>query len=266
MMDIFWLWYLLLGAVAGLLAGLLGIGGGLIQVPVLVFLFGSQKFAPEHVLHLALGTAMASILFTSASSVRAHHGHGAVNWNIVKRMAPGIAFGVAAAAIIAGRLQTRYLAAFFTTFVYYAATQLILNLRPKATRTLPGLGGMFTAGALIGGVSSMVAAGGALLSVPWMTWCNVRLHDAIGTAAAIGFPIAIAGTIGYIANGWDATHLPSGSLGYIYLPALFWIVVASMPAAPIGARLAHRTPTGTLRKIFALLLYVLATRMLWELL
>jgi uncharacterized protein len=257
-----WLLYLLLGAGAGFLAGLLGIGGGLIQVPVLVFLFGLQQFAPEHVLHLALGTAMASILFTSASSVRAHHGHRAVNWNIVKRMVPGIAFGVAVAAIIAGRLQTRYLAIFFTAFVYCAATQLILNLRPQATRTLPAAGGMFTAGALIGGISSLVAAGGALLSVPWMAWCNVRLHEAIGTAAAIGFPIAIAGTIGYVANGWGELHLPEWSLGYVYLPALFWLVVASMLMAPLGAKLAHRTSTRKLRTVFAILLYVLATRML----
>jgi uncharacterized membrane protein YfcA len=260
--DSVWFWYLLLGATAGLLAGLLGIGGGLIQVPVLVFLFGLQHFAPEHVLHLALGTAMASILFTSVSSLRAHHGHGAVNWGIVRRMAPGIAFGVAIAAMISGRLSTRYLAMFFTAFVYYAATQLILNLRPKASRTLPGAGGMFTAGALIGGISSMVAAGGALLSVPWMSWCNVRLHEAIGTAAAIGFPIAVAGTIGYIANGWGESPLPDWSLGYVYLPALFWLVVASMIMAPLGAKLAHRTSTAKLRTLFAILLYVLATRML----
>ena len=122
------------------------------------------------------------------------------------------------------------------------------------------------AGALIGGVSSVVAAGGALLSVPYMTWCNVRVHEAIGTAAAVGFPIAIAGSIGYIVNGWGASGLPPWSLGYIYVPALFWIVAASMLTALIGARLAHRTPTGRLRKIFAVLLYVLATSMLWNLL
>jgi uncharacterized membrane protein YfcA len=265
-MDIFWLWYLLLGAGAGFLAGLLGIGGGLVQVPVLVFLFSAQQIAPEHVLHLALGTAMASVLFTAASSVRAHHFHGAVDWSIVRRMAAGVAFGVALAAFIAGRAPTRALAIFFTAFVYCAATQLILNLRPDAQRALPGRFGMFLAGAVVGGISSLVAAGGALLSVPYLTWCNVRMHQAIGTAAAVGFPVAIAGSIGYVANGWGTSGLPSGSFGYIYLPALFWIVAASMPAAPIGARFAHRTPTGTLRKVFALLLYVLATRMLWELL
>lgn len=265
-MDSFWLWYLLLGASAGLLAGLLGIGGGLVQVPVLVFLFSLQQFAPEHILHLALGTAMASILFTSASSLRAHHGHGAVNWSIVRRMAPGIAFGVATAAVIAGRLQTRYLALFFSAFVYCAATQLILNLRPKPSRTLPGTAGMFTAGAVIGGIASVVAAGGGVLSVPYLAWCNVRLHEAIGTAAALGFPVAIAGTIGYIANGWGETPLPDWSLGYVYLPALFWLVVASMLMAPLGAKLAHRTSTAKLRALFAILLYVLATRMLVTLL
>jgi uncharacterized membrane protein YfcA len=264
-MDIFWLWYLLLGAGAGFLAGLLGIGGGLVQVPLLVFLFRAQGIAPEHVLHLALGTAMASILFTAASSVRAHQLHKAVDWSIVKRMAAGVAAGVALAAFIAGRAPTRALAIFFTAFVYCAAAQLFLNLRPNAQRALPGTLGMFIAGAVVGGISSLVAAGGGLLSVPFLTWCNVRVHHAIGTAAAVGFPVALAGSIGYIANGWGEANLPSGSLGYIYLPALLWIVLASMPAAPIGARLAHRTPTGKLRKIFALLLFVTATRMLWEL-
>ncbi|MFO1206561.1 MAG: sulfite exporter TauE/SafE family protein [Burkholderiales bacterium] len=257
-----WLWYVLLGAGAGFLAGLLGIGGGLVQVPLLVFLFGLQQVPSEHVLHLALGTAMASVLFTAASSVRAHHNHGAVNWTIVRRMAPGIAFGVAVAAVIAGQLQTRYLAMFFTVFVYFAATQLILNLRPTATRTLPGAGGMFAVGAVIGGVSSLVAAGGALLSVPYMTWCNVRLHEAIGTAAAIGFPVAIAGTIGYVVNGWGEAGLPEWSLGYVYLPVLALLVIASMATAPLGAKLAHATSTRKLRTLFAILLYVLATRML----
>jgi uncharacterized membrane protein YfcA len=265
-MDIFWLWYLLLGAGAGFLAGLLGIGGGVVQVPLLVFLFSAQGIAPEQVLHLALGTAMASIVFTAASSVRAHQRHRAVDWSIVKRMAVGVAAGVALAAFIAGRAPTRALAIFFTAFVYCAAAQLFFNLRPNAQRALPGTLGMFIAGALVGGISSLVAAGGGLLSVPFLTWCNVRVHHAIGTAAAVGFPLALAGSIGYIANGWGEAGLPSGSLGYIYLPALFWIVLASMPAAPIGARLAHRTPTGKLRKIFALLLFLTATRMLWQLL
>lgn len=261
-MASFWMWYLLLGAGAGFLAGLLGIGGGLVQVPLLVFLFGLQHIPAEHVLHLALGTAMASILFTAASSVRAHHNHAAVNWTIVRRLAPGIAFGVAVSAVIAGQLQTRYLAMFFTVFVYFAATQLILNLQPTATRTLPGAAGMFTVGALIGGVSSLVAAGGALLSVPYMTWCNVRMHEAIGTAAAIGFPIAIAGTIGYVVNGWGEAALPEWSVGYVYLPALAVLVTASMAIAPLGAKLAHRTSTRNLRTLFAILLYALATRML----
>lgn len=265
-MDLFFLWYLLIGAVVGFLAGLLGIGGGLVQVPILVFLFKAQQIPPEHVLHLALGTAMASILFTSASSLRAHHTHDAVNWDIVKRMVPGVIFGVAMATFIASRAPTRYLAIFFTAFVYFAATQLILNIRPSAHRSLPGPVGMFAAGAVVGGISTLVAAGGALLSVPYMTWCNVRMHEAIGTAAAIGFPIAITGSIGYIVGGWEAPGLPSGSLGYIYVSALVWVVLASMLTAPAGARVAHRTPTGRLRKIFAVLLYILATSMLWNLL
>lgn len=257
-----WLAYLATGLAVGFFAGLLGIGGGAVLVPILVLVFTAQGLAPDHVIHLALGTAMASIMFTSVSSMRAHHAHGAVDWRIARAIAPGILAGSFCAALVAGLIPKRPLGLMFTGLVFYAATQILLDLRPKQARELPGAAGLFAAGAGIGAVSSLLAAGGAFLCIPFLTWCSVPLRRAIGTAAAVGLPIAIAGALGYVIQGLRAEGLPSPSLGYVYLPALVLVVPTSMLAAPLGARVAHRLPVKRLRIIFALLLYALAVRML----
>src|SRR5258706_4050667 len=177
-------------------------------------------------------------------------------------MAPGMLFGSFVAAIIAGWIQPRPLALVFTAFVFYAATSILLDIKPSTTRELPGSGGIFAAGAVIGAVSSLLAAGGAFMTIPFLAWCGVSLRRAIGTAAAHGLPIAIAGTAGYLLQGWAVPELPSPSLRYVYLPALALVVTASMLTAPIGARAAHRLPIKMLRRMFAVLLYVFALRML----
>src|SRR6185295_16690975 len=257
-----WLAYLGIGALVGFEAGLLGIGGGAVLVPLLVLVFRAHGMSPEHVLHLALGTALAAMMFTSVASMRAHHAHGAVDWKIARAMAPGMLFGSFVAAIVAGWIPTRPLAVLFTAFVFYAATSILLDIKPATTRALPGTGGIFTAGAVIGAVSSLLAAGGAFMTIPFLAWCKVPLRRAIGTAAANGLPIAIAGTAAYVINGVHAQELPPMSLGYVYLPALALVVSTSMLAAPIGARLAHRLPVKRLRTIFALMLYGFALKML----
>lgn len=254
--------YLATGLFAGFLAGLLGVGGGLVIVPVLALIFAAQHFPDGQIMHLALGTSLASIMFTSVSSLRAHHDHGAVEWRVVRGIAPGIVIGTLAGAALAAQLSTHFLKVFFVVFLYYVATQMIMNIKPKPSRELPGNVGMFAAGGVIGAVSSLVGIGGGTLSVPFMTWCNIKLHQSIGTSAAIGFPIALAGAVGYIVNGWMVAGLPVYSLGFVYLPALAGLVVASVLTAPFGARLAHRLPVARLKKFFALLLYVLGTRML----
>lgn len=257
-----WLAYLVIGLIAGFLAGLLGIGGGALIVPMLVFVFTAQRLPPEHLLHVALGTSMATIIFTSLSSMRAHHSHGAVDWAIARAIAPGMLAGSFGAALVAGWLPTRTLAMMFTVLVFVVGTQLLLDLKPRTTRALPGSAGVFAAGAVIGGISSLAAAGGAFLAIPFLAWCNVPLRRAIGTASATGFPIALAGTAGYVLQGWNASGLPPASLGYVYLPAFGLVVVMSMLAAPFGARLAHRLPVKRLRIVFALMFYALALRML----
>jgi uncharacterized membrane protein YfcA len=254
--------YVLLGGCVGFLAGLLGVGGGVSMVPVLSMMFVAQGFPSAHTLHLAVGTAITTIAFTSISSMRAHHAHKAVRWDIFKAMVPGLVAGTLIGSFFAGTVSTRWLAFFFSGFVYIAATQMLLNLKPTATRGLPGPVGMFAVGTGFGAISSLVAAGGAAMTIPFMSWCNVKLHDAIGTSAAIGLPIALAGTIGYVSTGWSVPNLPAYSLGYVYLPALAGVVVASTLTAPLGARLAHQLPVLMLRRLFALLLYILATKML----
>lgn len=257
-----WLAYLAIGALVGFAAGLLGIGGGVVMVPLLVLVFRAHGLPSEHVLHLALGTALAAMVFTSVSSMRAHHAHGAVDWKIARAMSPGMLAGSFLAALVAGLIPTRPLAVLFTGLVFYAATQILLDLKPSTTRELPGAAGLFTAGAVIGAISSMLAAGGAFLTIPFLAWCKVPLRRAIGTAAANGLPIAVAGTAGYVLQGVRVAGLPAPSLGYVYLPALALVVSTSMLAAPVGARLAHRLPIKQLRMLFALLLYVFAVRML----
>lgn len=257
-----WLAYLGVGLAVGFLAGLLGIGGGAVLVPALVFTFTAQSLAPEHVVHMALGTSMATIMFTSLSSMRAHHAHGAVDWGIARAMAPGILTGSFCAALVAGIIPKRPLALMFTGLVFYAATQILFDLRPKRSRELPGPAGLFAAGSVIGAVASLLAAGGAFMCIPFLAWCRVPLRRAIGTAAAVGLPIAVAGSLGYVIQGIRAGGLPPYSLGFVYLPAMVLVVATSMLAAPLGARIAHRLPVKRLRIIFALLLYVLATRML----
>jgi uncharacterized membrane protein YfcA len=257
-----WLAYLGTGGVVGFAAGLLGIGGGVVMVPLLVWTFTSHGLPSEHVVHLAIGTALAAMVFTSIASMRAHHARGAVDWSIARAMASGMLAGSFIAALIAGFIPTRPLAVGFTVLVFYAATQILLDLKPPGSRDLPGPLGLFSAGAVIGAVSTMLAAGGAFLTIPFLAWCKVPLRRAIGTAAANGLPIAIAGTAGYILHGLRIEGLPQPSIGYVYLPALALVVVTSMLAAPLGARLAHSLPVKRLRTIFAMLLYFFAVKML----
>ncbi|MCB1931178.1 sulfite exporter TauE/SafE family protein [Accumulibacter sp.] len=263
---LWWLAYIALGVFTGCFAGMLGIGGGLVMVPTLTMMFAAQAgFPADEVLHLALGTSMATILFTALASLRAHHDHGAVLWKVVAQITPGILLGTVIGTLFAGSVPSRPLALFFMAFVCLVAVQMILDLKPKPSRELPGTPGVVGVGMVIGALSALVAIGGGSLTVPFLTWCNVRVQHAIGTSAAVGFPIAIGGSLGYIFNGWGHPGLPEWSLGYVYLPALLWLVPSSMLVAPLGARLAHSLPVATLKRLFAGILILLAAKMAWGL-
>ncbi|MDP2282692.1 MAG: sulfite exporter TauE/SafE family protein [Pseudohongiella sp.] len=262
MLDLWLLAYVLLGVVTGFLAGLFGIGGGAVMVPVLTVMFAAQDFAPDYIVHLALGTSMATIIPTSLSSLRAHHKHGAVLWPAVRGLAPGILLGTFAATFLAAILSPRLLAIFFCLFMSYVAAQMILNRKPSPSRQLPGAIGLAAVGGGIGSISALVAIGGGTMTVPFLTWCNVRLQTAIGTSAAVGLPIALAGALGYLINGWGTMGLPVSTFGFIYWPAVLAMAAASLFSAPLGAKLAHTLPVATLKKLFAALIIALAVQML----
>ena len=254
---------LALGAVVGFLAGLLGVGGGMMLVPVMTWLLTQRGVETGLAVKMAIATSMATILFTSLSSVRAHHRLGAVRWPVARSMAPGIlAGGLLAGAGAFSVLKGQGLALLFSAFIGYTALQMMLDRKPRSGRELPGVWGLAGVGSGVGFISALVGAGGAFLSVPFMTWCNVPPRHAVGTSAALGFPIALASTAGYVISGW---HLPSalpGAVGYLYLPALAIVAATSVLLAPLGARTAQRINVVVLKRLFALLLMALAASML----
>ena len=254
-----------LGLCTGFLAGLLGIGGGMIMVPFITAILTSRAVATPLAIKMAIATSMATIVFTSISSVRAHHQRGAVRWDIVKGLAPGIVLGAAIASLgIFSVLKGASLGLLFAGFVGFSATQMYLDKKPAPSQTLPGFKGLAAAGTGIGMVSGLVGAGGGFISVPFMLWCNVAIHNAVATSAALGFPIAAANVLGYAISGYALADLPAWSVGYIWLPALAVIASCSVLTAPWGAASAHRLPVKKLKRAFALILYVLAFYMLYR--
>jgi uncharacterized membrane protein YfcA len=254
-----------LGLGTGFLAGLLGIGGGMLMVPFITIIVGHRGVPADLAVKMAIATSMATIIFTSVSSVRAHHRRGAVRWDIVRRLAPGIVIGSLAGSLgVFSLLKGTALAIFFALFVGFSATQMFLDKKPAPTRQMPGTGGQLAAGGAIGFISGLVGAGGGFISVPFMTWCNVSIHNAVATSAALGFPIAVANVLGYAVSGQSVQGLPAGSFGYIWLPALAVIALCSVFTAPLGAKAAHSLPVKKLKRVFASILYLLAAYMLWK--
>lgn len=256
-----------LGLCSGFLAGLLGIGGGMVLVPFLTYFLSQQGLGPDLAVKMAIATAMATIVFTSISSLRAHHGRGAVRWDIVRSLAPGILTGGLLASLgVFALLRGKYLALFFGLFIGLTALRMLgsSSSQPKASRNLPGPAGLFGAGTGLGFIAGLVGAGGAFISVPFMTRGSVPLHQAIGTSAALGFPIALVNTVGLIFSGAGIAERPEYSLGYLWLPALLGLACCSVLTAPLGAKAAHKLPVPKLKRIFASLLLSLACYMLWK--
>ncbi|MBX8610252.1 sulfite exporter TauE/SafE family protein [Pseudomonas cichorii] len=246
--------YLALGACAGVLAGLFGVGGGIIIVPVLVLSFGLQGFDASVLTHLAVGTSLATIVFTSINSVRAHHSLGAVRWPIFAWLTVGILFGAGLGSLTASYIAGPYLQKIIGVFALLVALQMALDLRPRASRGVPGKPGLTAAGVVIGWASAIFGIGGGSLTVPFLTWRSLSMQQAVATSAACGFPIALASAISFMILGWHDPLLPPHSLGFVYLPALLGIAVTSMFFARFGARLAHKLSPRLLKRLFATLL------------
>lgn len=254
-----------LGVATGFLAGLLGIGGGMIMVPFITFILSQRDVAPDLAVKMAIATSMATIIFTSVSSVRAHHRRGAVRWDLVRGLAPGIVIGSIIGSLgVFSLLKGSYLALVFGVFVAFSATQMFLDRKPKPTRQMPGTAGQIGMGSFIGFLSGLVGAGGGFISVPFMAWCNVAIHNAVATSAALGFPIALANVTGYVISGQSVANLPPASFGYIWLPGLVVIALCSVFTAPLGARAAHALPVSRLKRVFASILYLLAVYMFYK--
>ena len=259
---------MVLGSFTGFMAGLLGIGGGMLLVPFLTFMFTREHFGADLIVHMAIATSLTTILFTSASSVRAHHKRGAVRWPIALWMGMGAVLGTFIGAQVAGLLKSGWLALFFAVFVGLSALRmLVASGRTQAAdtrETLPAKPALIGVGGLIGFVSSLVGAGGGFLTVPFLGWRGMHMRNAVATSAAMGFPIAAGGLFGYVVSGLQANGLPPDSLGFVYLPALFACAATSVLMAPIGARVAHRIHVQSLKRVFSLLLLGLASYMLWK--
>jgi uncharacterized membrane protein YfcA len=257
-----WLTYAVLGVFVGFFSGLLGIGGGSMIVPILGLTFVAFGFAPEQVMHLSLGTSLAAIVLATASSARTHLSHGAVRMDVVRGLAPGIIAAGLSAGVIARFAPVVFLKYFFLAFVAYVTFTILADMKPKTLRPLPGSAGLFGVGALIGGFSGFAGVGGAMISIPFMTWWGIPFHAAIGTSAAISFVVALAGSVGYIGAGLTEPGLPPWTVGYVYVPALVGISLTSVFVAPWGARLAHRLPVAYLKKAFAVFLLALAVKLI----
>jgi len=255
---------LCLGSVTGFLAGLLGVGGGAMLVPFMTLLMSYKGMPEQHVVKMAIATSLATICFTSIASVRAHHQRGAVRWPLVAALAPGIMAGAMVGAQIAKILPSKVLAFVFAAFIGLSAVQMFSDRKPRPTRQLPQGGRLMAAGGVIGMASALVGAGGAFISVPFMVACNLPIINAVATSAALGFPIALAGTVGYVVAGWSLPDMPAATLGFLYLPALLTLAAASMFTAPLGARAAHRLNVKQLRRVFACLLVALASYMVYK--
>jgi uncharacterized membrane protein YfcA len=256
---------MLCGSISGFLAGLLGIGGGMILVPFMILVFNHLGFSQEVIVHMAIATGMCTILFTTSSAIWAHHKHGSIDWKLVAALSPGMIFG----GLIGGSelfeaLKTSWLSLFFAVFIVYTSIQMLLNKKPKAGRDLPGALGLFSFGGFAGALASLVGAGGAFITVPFMLWCNVKPHTAMATSSGLGLPVAAAATLGYMYGSWGNPNLPSGSMGFVYLPAVACIVVVSIFTAPFGAKLARKLDVAQLKRVFGVMLLLLAAFMFNE--
>ncbi len=254
--------YIMLGSGTGILAGLLGVGGGQIIVPGLIYIFLKNNVSIDHLMHIAVGTSLATIVFTSMSVIYAHNKRGAVMWNMFRKIAPGILVGALLGAWFADYLRGKTMMMIFGVVLITLAIPMLLNFKPRSSAKPPANKFIALMGLVIGGVSALVGIGGGSMSVPFLVWCNVSIRCAVATAAACGLPLAAAGMSGFIVMGWNEAALPDWSTGYIYWPACLGIVSTSLLTAPLGARLAHTLPIGMIKKIFSLILIIAGIRIL----
>lgn len=255
-----WLEYAMTGLLAGFMAGYLGIGGGLVLVPVLSWLFSHDPAIADMAVQMAVATSLATMLFTSMSSILSHHKRGAIMWDLVKQMIPGLLAGAFLGSFVADRIGNTALGYVFGIFALLAGVQMLLGRNPQGNKSLPGAFSIATTGLGIGTISSLLGIGGGSLTVPWLLWHGKIAQKAIATAAACGYPIAVAGTLGFMLMGGAQTSTPT--LGYVHLPALAGVALFSVFGAPLGVAAVHRSSPMLAKRLFAVFLLVVAVKML----
>ena len=259
----FIVFYLALGVFAGLLGGMLGVGGGIVVVPALIWIFKQEGVQPEILTHLAIGTSLAGITFTSLSAIRAQQKRGAIDWAVVRLLVPATLIGGLVSGYLAGYIPAATLKMIFSIFLLVVSLQLLAKWQPAPHWTLPGPKGLWGVGLGIGSMSAMMGIGGGTISVPFLHACNVDMKRAIAISTTLGFPIALFGAAGFVLSGWHHAGLPARSFGYVDLPALLAVGVTSIAVAPLGVRLAHHLPVARLKRAFGILLLMVALQMLF---
>lgn len=258
----------LAGAAAGFTAGLLGVGGGLIVVPLSLWALSLQGFNATDAQHIAIGTSFGVMLFTTLMSMLAQQKRRAIDWAVVQAMLFGTAIGTLVGAAVAGFISSRNLQIFFVIFAYAVAVKSILRDQPEAAsrsaRQLPSRWGLTGVSSGVGLISSLLGIGGGVLNVPFLSFCSVPMKNAVGISSAMTFFIAVFGVVGYVYSGWSETHLPPYSLGYCNVPLIISFAVTSMIFAPLGVKISHQLSESTLKKCFALLSAIVGTQVLWE--
>lgn len=258
-----WLLYAATGAVAGFLAGLLGIGGGMVIVPALLLSFHWQGLPADISTHLAVGTSLASIVLTAISSIRTHHQRGAVDWPLLQRLLPALMLGALIGAHIAHALPARVLQIVIGLFALWTGWRMLAaRAVTQLERPLPTRWRLASAGGGIGAASAIFGIGGGSLMVPFLSHHGVRMQRAVGTAAAAGLPIAVAGGLGFVISGWQVSGLPAGATGYVFWPALLGLAATSLVTAHWGARTAHRLSPARLKRAFGVVLVLVGLRFL----
>ncbi|QSA96747.1 sulfite exporter TauE/SafE family protein [Methylococcus sp. EFPC2] len=259
-----WAYYLAFGSLAGVLSGLLGIGGGVVVVPFLIWRLTLAGCPPDLVMIVAVATSLATIVVTSMSAVYTHHRLGALRWSWIRRMTPGIVLGTAVGSVIAERLPAGWFKLLFALFLIFVALRMLRRVSTRLATEHPRSVVVAGVSGLIGLLSAILGIGGGTLSVPFLARCGQPMGNAVAISGALGFPIALAGAVTYVALGWQHPGLPAPSLGYVYLPAFVGIILTSVLFAPLGARLAHRLPAAQLKRVFAFVILAIGGKLLWQ--
>lgn len=255
--------FLIIGALAGLVAGLFGLGGGVVLVPLLLVLFSWLGFPADLIPVMAVASSLATIVVTALAAVYAHQRLGSIDWQAVRRLLPSIVVGSIAGAWLAEHIPSEWLKTFFAVFLIVVAFQILLQWRPQQGISHPTPGVLLISGGLIGLFSSLLGIGGGTLTVPLLVRFSFPMRVAVAVSSACAIPIAVAGTLSYGVLGLGHETLPAGSLGYVYLPAFVGITATSIFTAPLGAKLVHQLPSQTVRRGFAVSLLLIALKILY---